>query len=476
MTKRWPIAKLRGLTRKIGSGATPRGGDEVYKTSGVPLIRSMNVHFAGFKEEGLVYLDDQEAKKLDHVKVEANDVLLNITGASIGRVTTTPESMAGARVNQHVCIIRPNPELCPRFLAQFLASPDQQRKVMNVQVGVTRQALTKAMVLDWEIPLPPLDEQRQLVAEIEKQFSRLDEAAANLKRVNANLKRYKAAVLKAAVEGKLTEEWRKAHPDIEPASELLKRILAERRAKWKEKGKYKEPAAPVTTSLPLLPEGWTWATVDQLTADALIGMDRGRAQQSESPLGVPYIKMNNVTMDGRLVLEGLVYVAASADERNRYAIKCGDLLFNTRNSKELVGKVALVRNIPPNAIYNNNLVRIRVRAEVLPEFVCFQMCADGFRRRMELIKRATTNVAAVYGKDLFPLPIALPPLVEQHRIVAEAEQRLSVIGKLEAAVASNFQRADRLRQSVLREAFSGTLKLEMGTGWFFNQSQPRHLL
>ena len=97
------------------------------------------------------------------------------------------------------------------------------------------QQLTIRNFRDYRIPLAPPDQQKRIVAEIEKQFSRLDEAVANLKRVKANLKRYKAAVLKAAVEGKLTEEWRKAHPDVEPASELLKRILAERRAKWSEK-------------------------------------------------------------------------------------------------------------------------------------------------------------------------------------------------------------------------------------------------
>ncbi len=84
------------------------------------------------------------------------------------------------------------------------------------------------------LPVPPREQQDEIVAEIEKQFSRLDEAVANLKRVKANLKRYKAAVLNAAVEGKLTEEWRKAHPDVESASKLLDRILAERRAKWEE--------------------------------------------------------------------------------------------------------------------------------------------------------------------------------------------------------------------------------------------------
>ena len=101
-------------------------------------------------------------------------------------------------------------------------------------IGGAQPNISQGILRTISIPIAPRAQQERIVAEIEKQFSRLDEAVANLKRVKANLKRYKAAVLKAAVEGKLTEDWRKAHPDIEPAGELLKRILAERRAKWEQ--------------------------------------------------------------------------------------------------------------------------------------------------------------------------------------------------------------------------------------------------
>jgi len=129
----------------------------------------------------------------------------------------------------------------------------------------------------FDLPLAPLNEQKRIVGEIEKQFSRLDEAVENLKRVKANLKRYKASALKAAVEGKLTEEWRKANPDAESAGKLLERILAERRKKWEEaelakmkakgkvpkdgkwKKKYKEPPQVEESLLPALPNGWAWA-------------------------------------------------------------------------------------------------------------------------------------------------------------------------------------------------------------------------
>ena len=161
--KPWPSVKLASVTAKVGSGATPRGGDAVYKQSGIPLIRSMNVHFDGFRTKGLVYLDNKEASLLDNVEVQRDDVLFNITGASIGRVTTAPADLAGARVNQHVCIIRPTDKLIPRFLSYYLQSPKQQRLVGSNQTGGTRQAITKGMLLNWEVPLPPLTEQKRLV-------------------------------------------------------------------------------------------------------------------------------------------------------------------------------------------------------------------------------------------------------------------------------------------------------------------------
>src|SRR6185295_2427414 len=242
----WPLAKISQLTTKVGSG-----GETAYKPTGIPLIRSMNVHFGGFKRDGLAYLDDQQAKGLDNAIVKADDVLLNITGASIGRVTWAPADLDGARVNQHVCIIRPREGLEPKFLAHFLASPPQQRRIMYEQVGATRQGLTKGRILEFDVPVPPLPEQRRIVAKIEELFSDLDAGVAALERVRTNLNRYRAAVLKAAVEGRLTEEWRTRHPAIEPAVKLLELILAERRAKWEQDQlrKFKEAGKPP-------PKGW----------------------------------------------------------------------------------------------------------------------------------------------------------------------------------------------------------------------------
>ena len=321
-------------------------------------------------------------------------------------------------------------------------------------------------------PLPPLPEQHRIVAKIEELFSDLDAGVQNLKRAKANLKRYRASVLKAAVEGRLTQEWREANPQEEDGQMLLDRILRERRAKWeqdqlakfREKGKeppknwqskYKEPAEPDVSELPELPEGWVWATVDVLTADALVGLDCGREHQMTSGTGSPYIKMNNITMDGRVLVEDLVGVPTNADQQARFSVRAGDLLFNTRNSVELVGKIGLVRAVPSGAVYNNNLMRLRVA--IVPAYMCVAMCSIPFRSLLSRVKKATTSVAAVYAKDLFPLAVPLPPLAEQEQIVALVEENLYQIDSAEKTINSELIRSKRLRQSILKRAFEGKL-------------------
>lgn len=211
--------KLKDLTTKIGSGSTPSGGKESYQETGVPLIRSMNVHFGGFVRDGLAFLNDEQAEKLKNVTVKADDVLLNITGASIGRVATAPKDMEGARVNQHVCIIRPTAEIIPPFLELFLASPVVQDLIDDVQVGATREALTKAMIEQFEIPIPPLAEQRRIVAKVEQLMALVDALEQQLAASRAT-----AANLLTALVAELTRPQPRSAP-TRPATEPRKYLV-----------------------------------------------------------------------------------------------------------------------------------------------------------------------------------------------------------------------------------------------------------
>ncbi len=156
--------KLINACKKIGSGATPRGGNESYKPSGISLIRSQNIYNDGFKRDGLAFIDDEQAKDLENVIIEPDDVLLNITGDSVARCCQVPENILPARVNQHVAIIRPNPnELDARYLRYYLIMPTTQDYLHALaSAGATRPALTKGMIESLEVPTHPLPEQRAI--------------------------------------------------------------------------------------------------------------------------------------------------------------------------------------------------------------------------------------------------------------------------------------------------------------------------
>ena len=154
----WPEVRLGDHALKIGSGATPLGGEAAYKTEGIALIRSMNVRDGRFLRDGLAFLDDQQAARLDGVVVEADDVLLNITGASVARVCRAPRAVLPARVNQHVAIVRPTPAFDPCFLEHCLLYPSMKRRLLRIAgAGATREAITKEAIERLLLIQPPQD-------------------------------------------------------------------------------------------------------------------------------------------------------------------------------------------------------------------------------------------------------------------------------------------------------------------------------
>lgn len=163
-TSRWPLKKLKDITTKIGSGATPRGGRNSYKESGIPLIRSMNVYDFSFTEADLAYLDDVQAAELDNVTVQKDDILLNITGASVARCCLASPKYLPARVNQHVAIVRIRPDMADaRFVLNCINSVHfKTRLVTLAQGGATREALTKSTIEEFEVLQPPLLVQQRI--------------------------------------------------------------------------------------------------------------------------------------------------------------------------------------------------------------------------------------------------------------------------------------------------------------------------
>jgi len=366
-------------------------------------------------------------------------------------------------------VIRPKDGNDPKYIYYYVSGQGFRKEAAHHMTGAVGQKRVPTDFLKQSpIPLPPtLEVQKRIVAEIEKQFSRLDEAVASLKRIQANLKRYKAAVLKAAVEGKLTEQWRKDHPDVEPADQLLKRILAKRRAKWeaeelakmKAKGvkprddswkkKYKAPAAPDTANLPELPEGWVWATLGQLAWSVKDGPHYS-PQYSDS--GIPFISGGNIRPEG-IDFSSSKYITPElhVELSQRCKPEYGDLLYTK-------GGTTGIARINTETRDFNVWVHVAV-LKLVDSMEPFYL--QNALNSTHCYKQSQQYTHGVGNQDLgltrmVWITVPLPPLTEQKRITEDIDRRLSVTKELETTIETSLKRAERLRQTILQQAFSAS--------------------
>lgn len=345
--------------------------------------------------------------------------------------------------------------------------------------GTTRLKLPQAPMRQIRIPVAPLREQRRIVAEIEKHFTRLDAAVAALKRARANLKRYRASVLKAACGGGLVpteaELARAQGRDYEPADVLLERILRERREHWEAdqltrmqtsgkplkddrwKANYTKP--PDASGLPDLPEGWAWATLASV-AELKGGITKGQKRKPREALrAVPYLRVANVQR-GFLDLSEMKMIEATEDEILELGLEQGDVLFTEGGDRDKLGRGWVWQGELTECIHQNHIFRARLLSRDLqPKFVSWY--GNSFGQAYFVAEgKQTTNLASINLTKLKAFPVPIPPSQEQRRIVADVERRLSVVDELERLIERGLKRAERLRQSILKSAFEGKLVLQ----------------
>jgi type I restriction enzyme S subunit len=393
------------------------------------------------------------------------------------------EDILPANTNQALAIIRGvseyvSIEFFRTVASSFLAAPLKEKARGGAMSNISLKDIS-----NFEVPLPPLPEQKRIVAKIEELFSELEAGEASLRKARRQLGVYRQSLLKQAFEGKLTAQWRTQNPaKLESPASLLARIQTARQScyeqqlrewqgavqSWTKSGQTgKRPTKPSELAVfPTkefdenieVPECWAVEQIGNCPTDSLIGLVRSADEQTAGPAGFSYIKMDRVDMDGHVDVAPEVFVECTADEVERFALQKGDILFNTRNSVELVGKAGIVRSDPTSpTVYNNNLMRIRLPECLDPVFVGLQLCAQPFRHRMERVKKATTSVAAVYAKDFWPLPLFVCSLPEQQEIVRLLDEQFEAIERNERELDAALRRSEALRQSILKKAFTGRL-------------------
>lgn len=328
-----------------------------------------------------------------------------------------------------------------------------------------------------KLPLPPFAEQSRIADVLDELFSDLDAGVAPLVRVREKLKLYRASVLKTAVEGALTAEWRKQHPHVEPASELLKRILAERRRRWEEdqlakfkatgqkpsenwRSKYNKPVAPETSHLPPLPEGGCWATVEQIASERTRSIQSGpfgsQLLHSEfSHEGYLAIGIDNV-LDGKFSLGREHRITPEKFNRLRkFEARPRDVIVTVMAT---VGRVCVLPADLEPSIITKHCYRITADDRIAdPEFLGMALRAESPTRQHIYGNIRGQTRPGINGLILKLAPVALLPRAEQEAIVETVEDQFSVIDHLEADLDAKLNNAATLRQAILHHAFTGQL-------------------
>lgn len=393
-------------------------------------------------------------------KVRADDVLFSTVRTYLKNIAQVPIIYDGQVASTGFAVLRATEAVLPTYIFYYCLTHSFLNPLSEIQRGTSYPAVRDGDVRAQPIPLAPLAEQRRIVAVIERLFTKLDAGVAALKRAQANLRRYKASVVKSACEGKLTAQ----SPHDEPAYKLLARILHARRAKWEadlrakgkdpSKTKYEEPHAPNIGELPELPKGWCWTTSDQV-GDIQLGRQRS-PQHHQGTHMRPYLRVANVFED-RIDTSDVLEMNFTPTEYEIYKLGYGDILLNEGQSPKFLGRPAMYRDEIPGACFQNTLIRFRASEAVLPFYALYVFRAHMHSGRFAKEATITTNIAHLSAGRFATVEFPLAPLAEQHRIILEMERRLSVVAALEQTLVHNLARAEKLRQSILKRAFAGRL-------------------
>jgi type I restriction enzyme S subunit len=412
--------------------------------------------------------------------VKADDIVFSTVRVYLENIGLVPPELEGEVASTAFCVLRPASGVDPRYLYYYVTSRPFINTVNRLQRGNSPPSVQDGDVRRQRLAVAPAREQRRIVSKIDELFSRIDEGEHALERVQKLVERYRQSVLKAAVTGELTREWRETNKDkLESGEALLARILKARREAWEKaelekmkakgitpandkwKQKYEEPSSPDTTGLPELPKGWAWATVDQ------VGLVSGgltkNQKRGEHELRRPYLRVANVYAN-RLELDEVHEIGVGESELDRVLLKKGDMLVVEGNgSIEQIGRVALWDGSIEGCVHQNHLIKVRC-TEVLPSWFVLIWCMSPLGR--DQIRRVASSTAGLHTLSISKiqaLPIPIPTDGELAHIVDRFDQMDSLVVSQREVILAESIKSNSLRQAILRAAFNGELVEQVRT-------------
>ena len=418
----WKVSRLGYAATKIGSGKTPRGGADVYQSDGVMLIRSQNVYETGLRLEDAVFVDGAIDEEMAGTRVRPHDVLLNITGASLGRCAITSDALPRANVNQHVCIIRPEASHAdPGFLQRSISSAAVQSQIFRYENGSSREGLNFQQVHTLILAVPPLQEQQAIAAFLDRETGRVDRLVAKKRELIERLKEKRTALISRTVtRGLPAEAAAKAglpvNPPLKPSGI---RWLGEIPMHWR--------LMCFRRLISRLDQGWSPNANNYPAAPDELGVLKlGAASKGK------FYPDDNKALDE--IPQGMTPITPAR----------GDLLISRANTPDLVGEACVVKGDYPNRIIPDLLYRLRLRADTDSDFVCWFILSRSGRAQIEFDARGSSGSMVKVGQShVRAWMIPFPLLPEQAAIAAYLDEETA---KLDAQVGKVEEAAERLQE------------------------------
>jgi len=476
LPKDWKLTTLKKITQLI---------DKV-KPANEPDSEILYLDIGGIDKNTNTVIDfkhyiGKNAPSRAQQRIKKGDVAFANVRPYLRNIAIVPKELDEQVGSTGFCFLRPVDGISNKYIYYWVLSNAFINDITKFQKGSSYPAVTNKQILDRNIPLAPYDQQQQIVAKIEELFSHIDAGVVALQKAKQLLKQYRQSVLKAAVTGELTREWREQNKDkIEPASELLKRILAERRSKWEEqqleqfkaqgkvpkddkwKKNYKEPVAyDFNGELPKIPKEWIWVSPEQIahTDDYSLAIGPFGSNLKVSDYkdgGVPLVFVRNIRTHYYGQVNAKYVSPEKAQELHAHSIKGGDLLITKMG--EPPGEASIYpQNNNEIAIITADCIKWRLSSEIKCSSLFVHTINSSFLRD-QIVDRTKGVAQKKISLGTFKtLAFPLPPLEEQQEILNLVDQKLIANERLTKSINARLIQAERHKQSILSFAFSGNL-------------------
>ena len=404
----WSVTTVKRLTSRISSGKTPLGGSETYVDEGVLFLRSQNVYDEGLRLDDVVFISEDVDETMAVSRVRPGDILLNITGASIGRSCQVPAEFPPANVNQHVCAVRLADAVQVPFVGWLFRSEPIKNQIDFAQNGAAREGLNFDQIGRMALPIAPLLEQEAVVAFLDRETGKIDMLIAEQEKLLILLAEKRQATISHAVTRGLTNL---------PGADLNAAFGGGPKGEGKDSPS--NPNAPMKDSgvpwLGEVPAHWE-VTRLKFVASVQSGIAKGKDNQGKETITVPYLRVANV-QDGHLALEQVTMIDIEPEQLNRYRLQVGDVLMNEGGDFDKLGRGAIWNGEIDDCIHQNHVFAVRPHA-VSPRWL--NQIAGSRYAQFYFMGRSkqSTNLASISSTNIMELPVLLPPVEEQVAILA----------------------------------------------------------